>query len=66
MTKSTTPSRRAVVAGLTAGGALITARPSLSQATPLPPLTLWLSREPSGIQTREAMVAFLLKHNPPG
>jgi dipeptidyl aminopeptidase/acylaminoacyl peptidase len=26
----------------------------------------WLSREPSRVQTLEAMIGFLLKHNPPG
>ena len=39
MTKSTNPSRRAVVAGLAAGGTLIATRPARAQA--LPPLTLW-------------------------
>jgi dienelactone hydrolase len=41
MTKSIHPSRRAIVAGLTAGGALLAARPSLAQMPPMPPLSVW-------------------------
>lgn len=41
MTKSIHPSRRALVAGLTAGGALLAARPSLAQVPSMPPLNVW-------------------------
>ncbi len=62
MTTSTHLSRRAIVTGLTAGAALVAARPSLAQAPALPPLTLWgklpaveaVALSPGG--TRVAMV----------